>query len=78
MFRYIVTLQEPSGEVLEVPYSVRWDPEKVGPELVARSCAAEHVVAGGKDTTGQWRRPCLPLTARLVPLEEELEELTAS
>jgi hypothetical protein len=62
---YLVQLQHGrSGQVEEVKYVVGWDPEKVSAEEVARACAAERQVAGGK-IQGEWKHPYIGLTAVL-------------
>jgi hypothetical protein len=43
-FTYKVQLQKPSGDIVTVPYSVLWSPEKVTSAEVAESCAAEYSV----------------------------------
>lgn len=66
---YIVQLQKSTGEIIERPYSVYWDPAREGAaEQVAEACAAELTVFEGGNVnpqTGQRQVQFVGLTAVL-------------
>jgi hypothetical protein len=66
MFRYTVQLQSATGAMSEREYAVHWDPTKVGTEEVARACAAERTVAGGKHADGSFKMAYAGLSAVLL------------
>lgn len=66
MIHYKVQLQNGAdGTISEQDIYVRWDPEKVPADEVARACAAQYTVAGGKNPGGGFRFPFAGLTAIL-------------
>lgn len=62
---YDVQMQTAFGEIVERQYKVGWDPNKVTPEFVAVSCAAEHTVASGRISGSEYKVPHAGLTAIL-------------